>query len=88
MPDGISVESLRGISIIAENDVYDLARLILNIHLAYDRRTGGKSRTTVHGLATKYEYMAFNVVSRAEINQRFREHNLPLGATIEPEEEL
>ncbi len=46
MTTHLSVEALRGIEILAENDIYDLAQFILRIQDAGDRVRSARCRVT------------------------------------------
>ena len=82
----ISVESLKDVCVLFENDIYELARLLLKVNDAKDRGTHTISRHTVHGLASAYCILA--QVEFEEIIRVFRQHNLPLGATVEHAENI
>jgi hypothetical protein len=77
----ISVESLKDVSVLFDGDIYELARLLLKVHDAKDRGTNAISRHTVHGLATAYCNLAN--VAFEDIISIFKQHGLPLGATVE-----
>lgn len=81
----ISVSALKGIDILSEGDVYDLACWLLKINDGKDKGSNSKSRHTVHGLAGIYSMAAS--MSRDEIASVLQDHGLPLGATIEYDED-
>lgn len=78
----VDVERLRGVAVVAPDDAYDLARLILKLELAGGVATGQRSRTTVHGLSGKFAMLAD--MDRSEVERRFVAHGLDPAATIEP----
>jgi hypothetical protein len=82
----IGVGALKDIEVLYRGDIYDLARLLLKIHDAKDKDTGHRSRHTVHGLATTYAMITD--VSRDRIREIFKRHGLPLGATVEYDEDV
>ena len=86
MQEKISIEAFKDIEVLYKGDIYDLACLLLKIHDAKDRGTNCRSRHTVHGLATTYSMIAD--VRRDMILEVFERHGLPLGATVEHDEDL
>ena len=84
----IKTSALMGISILFENDLYELARFVLKIFQAQDeeanRKSAGtrrESRSTLLGLAHKYAYLTD--VSSDRVKDAMKEAGLSLGATIE-----
>jgi hypothetical protein len=77
----ISVERLKGLSYVAQDDLYDLARLLLRLHQADEERTGCRGRTTVGGIATAFANL--RSCDREPIRRFLKNHGLPLSATIE-----
>jgi hypothetical protein len=80
--------TLMGISILFENDLYELARFVVKIHRAQDdeanRKSSGtrrESRSTLLGLAHKYAYLTN--VSSDRVNDAIKQAGLSLGSTIE-----
>jgi len=86
MQDKIGVGALKDIEVLYEGDIYDLACLLLKVHDAKDRGTNCRSRHTVNGLAMAYSLLAD--VERDRILEVFKGHGLPLGATVEYDEDL
>lgn len=90
MSQQVSVEDLRGIDIIAPNDAYDLARLILRIQDAGDRlRSRGRRITTrsnvahlAHVLAQIAAVPAEHVIALIEANA------IPPSAMVVTPEEM
>ena len=78
----ISVEALKGVSVLYEGDVYELAQLLLRVNDAKDKGTNRTSRHTVHGLASAYCNLAD--VEFENIITVFERHGLSLGAVVEP----
>ena len=84
MSDTVPVSRLRGLNVVFENDLYELARFTLQVHLARDTPTH-KTRTTVHGLIGDYEYLAH--INGNQARDLVTRHGLPLDACIGPYEE-
>ncbi len=86
----ISVESLRGIGIVAENDVYDLARLVLRIQMAGDRaRSVGQVVTTrlnVTGLA--YTLAVVSGLAHDSVLPELEARGVPLDAMVVADDEV
>ncbi len=80
MPRDIGVSKLKNINILIENDIYELACLLLKIYDAKDKETNTTTRSTVFGLFKIYARIAGmdedQVISIAE------HHHLPLGAAV------
>ena len=86
MQEKTGVGALKHIEVLYEGDMYDLACLLLKVHDAKGRGTNCRSRHTVHGLATAYSLLAD--VGRDRILEILKRHGLPLGATVEHDEDL
>ena len=86
MQERIGVGVLKDIKVLYGGDIYDMACLLLKIHDAKDKGTNHRSRHTVNGLATTYAMIAD--VSRDRIREILRGHGLPLGATVEHDEDV
>ena len=86
----IGVESLRGIRIVAEDDVYDLARLVLRVQVARDRaRSVGQVVTTrgnVAGLA--YTLADVSGLPRESVLRELEARGVPLDAMVVAEDEV
>jgi hypothetical protein len=82
----IGLRSLKSVNVLFEGDIYDLACLLLKAYNAKDRGTGFRARPTVHGLATRYSMLTD--ISTDAIIEVFNRHGLPLGATVESDEDL
>ena len=81
----IGVSTLKGINILFEDDIYDLACWLLKMNEGKDKGNNSRSRHTVYGLAGVYAVAAS--MSRDEIVNVLEEHSLPPGATIEHDED-
>ena len=77
----IGVSALKDVAVLYEGDIYELACLSLKAHDAKDKGTGTLSRRTVNGLLGDYAMLAG--LSREQVLEMFERHNLPLGATVE-----
>ena len=84
MAEQISVEALRGVWVLAEDDLYDLAKLVNRLHQA-KASPGVRVRTTINGLASLYCGLAH--VEREQVLGVLHAHGLPRAATIEPDDE-
>ena len=80
-PDRISVEALKGVSVLYEGDIYELAQLLIKVNAAKDKGTNRSTRRTINGLATAYSNLAG--VEFETIIAVFERDELPLGATVE-----
>ena len=81
MNEKIGVKALKGVSVLYQDDIYDLACFLLKLDDAKDKGTNRRSRYTIYGLATVYSMIAN--VSRGGIIDIFKSHGLPLAATVE-----
>ena len=77
-----------GVSILFENDLYELARLVVKIHRAQDEEANRKSsstrresRSTLLGLAHKYAYLTD--ISSDRVKDAIEKMGWSLGTTIE-----
>jgi len=86
MREQIRVSELKRVSILCEDDVYDLACLLLRINDARDKGTNCKSRQTVKGVAGKYAMLTN--ISHSQVEAVFEQHGLPFGATVEHDEDV
>ena len=86
MNDKISVEALKGVGVLYEGDIYDLACLLLKLNDAQDKGTNRRSRHTVYGVASDYSMLTRE--SRDKIMRILERHGLPLGATVEHDEDV
>jgi hypothetical protein len=82
----IGIKALKSVKVLYEGDIYDLACLLLKVSEAKDKGTNTKSRYTVHGLATTYSLITH--LRREEIIAIFENYDLPLGATVEYDEDI
>jgi hypothetical protein len=86
MKNKISVEALKGVGIFYEGDIYDLACILLKLDDAQDKGTSHRSRHTVYGVAGHYAMLTRE--SREKIVRILERHGLPLGATVEHDEDV
>jgi hypothetical protein len=82
----IGITALKGVSFLFEDDIYDLAHWLLKMNGAKDKGTNCRSRHTVYGLTAVYSMVAD--VSRDEIVNILESHGLPLGATVEYDNDI
>ena len=81
----IGVSALKVVSIRYEGDLYELGLWLLRLDLARSTPTC-IPRHTVHGLANCYSYLAH--IDLQEVSEILTRHGLPLGATIERDENM
>ena len=81
----IALRSLKSVKVLFEGDIYDLACLLLKAYDAKYHGTHRRSRPTVHGLATYYSMLIS--IDRDAIIEVLTRHGLPLGATVESDED-
>ncbi|MPZ12852.1 MAG: hypothetical protein GEU73_00225 [Chloroflexi bacterium] len=81
----IGVSTLKGISVLFEDDIHDLACWALKMNEGKDKGNNSRSRHTVYGLAGIYSVAAH--MSRDEIVHVLEDHGLPIEATIEHDED-
>ncbi len=86
MTDKIGVKTLKGVGVLCEDDIYDLACLLLRVDDAKDRGRNHRSRYTVYGLATTYSMIT--AVNRDKIIANLERDGLPLGATVEHDKDV
>ena len=86
MREKIGINALKSVNVLYKGDIYDLACLLLKVSQAKDKGTNSKSRYTIHGLATTYSLITH--LRREEIIAIFENYALPLGATVEYEEDI
>ena len=86
MSEKIAVSELKNISVFYEGDIYDLACILLKLNDARDKGTNSRSRHTVKGLITKYSMLTN--VDFDQIMKVIVEHDLPLGATVEYDDDV
>lgn len=80
----VSVEHLKGIKVLFEDDLYQLGLLLLKGHDAIDAQTNYRSRTTLHGLASQYALLFHGAkITAKHVEEIIRGADLPLGGTIE-----
>lgn len=84
MAEKIRVEALRGVQILAEDDLYDLAKLFNRLYQA-KASPGVRVRTTSNGLANIYCHRAH--VECEQVLGVLHAHGLPPAATIESDDE-
>ncbi len=85
--DTISPNDLKGISVLFENDLYELARLMIKVHRAKDEEANRQSTgsrqaamSTLNGLAQNYAYLTG--MSSDRIKDVIRQAGLSLGACL------
>lgn len=88
----VSVESLRGVAVLYEGDIHEVACLLLKLWASKDRETNARStgsvvrsRPTVGWLAMAYSSLVPDV-STERVKQVLVRHGLPLGAAVEHDE--
>jgi hypothetical protein len=81
----VAISRLRGITILYENDLYELANIVLKITNAADKLSGIGivSRPTINGLAKQYSFLCSGKVASERISENIVEHGLDLGDIIE-----
>ena len=66
--DHIELNALIGIKIFYENDLYEFAKVVLNIMDASDKIKGSTiSRPTIHGLAKYYSWICGEKISSDQV---------------------
>lgn len=89
--DRLPVSKLKGINIYTDNDLYDVAVLMLKLIDAKARleRSNSKSRPTVNGFAKQFAQFIDNLYpDDNKVFMAIKEHKLPLGAVIDFDESL
>ena len=76
----IPVSSLKGVQFLYENDLYELARLVIRLYKAKNKGTKTISMQTVYGLANVYAILAD--VSSEDVEAVMNASGLPSGAVI------
>jgi hypothetical protein len=81
----VEVSRLRGITILYEDDLYELATIVLKIMSATDKLSEGvvRSRPTVTGLAKQYSLLCNGNIDSEGIGEILVKHGLDIGAIIE-----
>ena len=87
MPKAIGLRSLKPVSILFEGDFYILARFMLKTYDALHAGTDTKARPTVHGVASAYERLNFDVPVEF-VKDRVTKCGIDLGATVEFDKNL
>ena len=82
----ISVTALKGINILFDDDIYELAYWLLKMNDAKNRGTNTRSRHTVYGVAGIYAMEAR--LGRDDIVRLLESHGLSPGATIEYDDDV
>lgn len=80
------MSTLKGINVLFEDDLYELAFWLLKLDTARDRQTNSTSRYTVYGLAGVYSLCA--KLNRDTVIRILESRGLPSGATIEYDEDV
>jgi hypothetical protein len=80
----IPVSSLKCVQFLCENDLYELARLVMRLYKAKNEGTNTIALQTVHGLAVAYATLAG--VSCDEVEAVMNASGLPLEAGIVDDE--
>lgn len=57
MDKKLGVGALKGAGVLYQDDLYDLARVLLKMYDAREASTGAKVRPTLNGLAKKYSVL-------------------------------
>src|SRR4051812_39595517 len=80
----VEVSRLRGINILYEDDLYELATIVLKIMDATDSRSGGViSRPTIHGLVKQYSFLCSDQIRPEQVVDIIVKHGLAIGDIIE-----
>jgi hypothetical protein len=82
----IGVSALQGISVLFENDLYELALWLLKLQKAKRPKINFDMLYTVYGLACKYATCGY--VDLSLVVSVIERHGLQMNATIEYDEEL
>lgn len=82
----IGIAALKGIAVLFEDDIHDLAYWLLKMNDAKDKGRNTRSRHTVYGLAGVYSFATH--MNQDEIVSILEDRGLPLGATIEYDDDL
>ena len=87
--DRFELSKLIGIKIFYENDLYEFAKIVLNIMDASDNITNGTriiSRPTISGLAKKYSWICGEKITADQIINIVMQHGLNSNDTIDFDE--
>ena len=89
MTANLSVEVLRGIKILAEDDIYDLARYVIRIQDAGDRKRSVRCRVTTRMSVRSVAHALAGLarVSVGSILTILAAHGVPLEAMVVTAEE-
>ncbi len=80
----VSIDRLKGIKVLFEDDLYQLSQLVLKGHDAVDAQTNCRSRTTLHGLAGQFACLFHaSRITAEHVKEIIRGAGLPIGGTIE-----
>jgi len=82
----IGITALKGINILFDDDIYELAYWLLKMNDAKNRGTNTRSRHTVYGVAGIYAVEAR--LGRDDIVRLLESHGLPPGAIIEYDDDV
>jgi hypothetical protein len=82
----IGITALKGINILFDDDIYELAYWLLKMNDAKNRGTNTRSRHTVYGVAGIYAMQVR--LDRDDIVHLLESHGLPSGATIEYDDDV
>ena len=81
----VKLSRLRGIKILYEDDLYELANIVLKIMAAIDKLSEGgiMSRPTINGLAKHYCFLCNGKIDSERIVEIIVKHGLDIGDVIE-----
>jgi hypothetical protein len=80
----VEVSRLRGIKILYEDDLYELANIVLKIMDAIDNLSGGViSRPTINGLVKQYSFLCSDQIHPEQVVDIIAKHGLDIGDIIE-----
>jgi hypothetical protein len=81
----IEIRRLRGIKILYEDDLYELANIVLKIMDATDDLSGGRviSRPTINGLSKQYSFICSDQIHSEQIVDIIAKYGLDIGDIIE-----
>ena len=84
--DDCELSKLIGIKILYENDLYEFAKVVLNIMDASDKMANGTntiSRPTINGLSKKYAWICNEKITPDQILKIVMQHGLEGNDTID-----
>ena len=87
--DSYELSKLIGIKILYKNDLYEFAKIVLNIMDASDKITNGTrtiSRPTINGLSKKYSWICGEKVTSDQIIKIVMQHGLKGNDSIDFDE--